>query len=46
LSVCFWLPAQIRTSATGKHNGDAIGWAEHFRRPEIVQMLEAHAGKP
>ena len=26
-----------------KHDGDAIGWAEHFRRPEVVQILKDHA---
>ena len=24
------------------HDGDAIGWAEHFQRPAIVQILEDH----
>jgi hypothetical protein len=24
------------------HNGDAIGWAEYFRQPEIVQILKDH----
>jgi ankyrin repeat protein len=28
-----------------KHDGDAIGWAEFFRQPEIVQILQAHAAK-
>jgi ankyrin repeat protein len=28
-----------------KHDGDAIGWAEHFQRPEIVQILKDHASK-
>ena len=27
-----------------KHDSDAIGWAEFFRRPEIVQVLKAHVG--
>jgi ankyrin repeat protein len=27
-----------------KHDSDAIGWAEFFRRPQIVQMLEAVPG--
>lgn len=26
-----------------KHDSDAIGWAEFFRRSDIVQILEAHA---
>ena len=26
-----------------KHDGDAIGWAAYFRKPEIVQILQAHA---
>jgi ankyrin repeat protein len=26
-----------------KHDGDAIGWAHHFRRPEVVQILKDHA---
>lgn len=25
-----------------KHDGDAIGWADFFRRPEIVQLLKDH----
>ncbi len=29
-----------------KHDGDAIGWADHFRRPAIVQILQAHVAKP
>jgi ankyrin repeat protein len=28
-----------------KHDGDAVGWAEHFRQPEIVQILKDHAAK-
>jgi len=28
-----------------KHDGDAMGWAEFFRRPEIVEMLKAHAAE-
>lgn len=27
-----------------KHDGDAIDWARHFGRPEIVRILEAHGG--
>jgi ankyrin repeat protein len=27
-----------------KHDSDAIGWAEFFRRTDIVQMLEAQTG--
>lgn len=27
------------------HDGDALGWAEHFQQPEIVQILKEHAGK-
>jgi ankyrin repeat protein len=26
-----------------KHDGDAIGWADYFRRPEVVQILKDHA---
>jgi ankyrin repeat protein len=28
-----------------KHDGDAIGWAEFFKQPEIVRILEEHAAK-
>jgi ankyrin repeat protein len=28
-----------------KHDGDAMGWAEHFTRPEIVQILRDHEAK-
>jgi len=28
-----------------KHDGDAVGWANHFRQWEIVQMLAAHLAK-
>lgn len=28
-----------------KHDSDAMGWAEFFQRPDIVQMLKAHAAK-
>ncbi len=28
-----------------KHDSDAIGWADHFERPEIVRILQAHAAK-
>ncbi len=28
------------------HDADAIGWAEFFRRPDIVQIIKAHAMKP
>jgi hypothetical protein len=27
------------------HDADAIGWAEFFRRPDIVQILKAHVMK-
>ncbi len=27
-----------------KHDGDALGWAEHFGRPEIVQLLKGSRG--
>jgi ankyrin repeat protein len=27
-----------------KHDGDAIGWAEHGRQQEVVQILKAQAG--
>jgi len=29
-----------------KHDGDAMGWAEHFERPAIVALLKAHTAKP
>lgn len=35
--------ASIRDS---KHDSDAIGWAEFFRQPHIVSILEEQAGKP
>ena len=25
------------------HDGDAIGWAEHFQQPAVVQILKSHA---
>jgi ankyrin repeat protein len=25
------------------HDSDAIGWAEFFRNPELVRLLEGHA---
>jgi ankyrin repeat protein len=28
-----------------KHDSDAIGWAEFFRQPEIVEILKAHGTK-
>lgn len=28
-----------------KHDSDPIGWAEFFRRPDIVQLLKAEAAK-
>jgi ankyrin repeat protein len=28
-----------------KHDGDARGWAEFFQQPEVVRILEDHAGK-
>jgi hypothetical protein len=28
-----------------KHDGDAIGWAEFFKQPEIVQILKANTAK-
>lgn len=24
------------------HDGDALGWAEHFQQPDVVQILRAH----
>jgi ankyrin repeat protein len=27
-----------------QHDGDAIGWAEHFQQSEIVKILEEHQG--
>jgi ankyrin repeat protein len=27
-----------------KHDGDAVGWAEHFQRPEIVAILRGQSG--
>jgi ankyrin repeat protein len=32
--------ASVRDS---KHDGDPIGWAEHFQQPAIVEILKAHA---
>jgi ankyrin repeat protein len=29
-----------------KHDSDAIGWAEFFKGPEIMEMLESHRPKP
>jgi ankyrin repeat protein len=29
-----------------KHDGDAIGWADHFRQPEIIRILKDHAANP
>jgi len=29
-----------------KHDGDALGWAEHFGRPAIVALLQAQTRKP
>jgi ankyrin repeat protein len=29
-----------------KHDGDAIGWAEHFGRPALRRLLEAHVTNP
>ncbi|MEW5917542.1 MAG: ankyrin repeat domain-containing protein [Gemmatimonadota bacterium] len=26
-----------------KHDGDALGWAEHFQRPEIVALLQSRS---
>lgn len=31
------------TIRDSKHDGDAIGWAEYFRQPEIVQILKDDA---
>lgn len=31
------------SSRDSKHDSDATGWADFFRQPEIVQILEAHA---
>lgn len=25
------------------HDGDALGWAEYFQQPEIVELLTSHA---
>jgi ankyrin repeat protein len=33
------------TIRDSKHDGDALGWAEHFERPEIARMLAAHPGQ-
>ena len=30
----------------GKHDGDAIGWAEHSGQGEVVEILRAHALRP
>lgn len=29
----------------GKHESDAIGWAEHFGRPQLRELLESHAAR-
>ena len=29
-----------------EHDGDALGWAEHFGRLELRRMLLAHSAKP
>jgi ankyrin repeat protein len=34
------------TVRDSKHDGDALGWAEHFGRPEIVQLLRRGRGNP
>jgi ankyrin repeat protein len=26
-----------------KHDSDVVGWAEHFQKPGIIQILKAHA---
>jgi ankyrin repeat protein len=28
-----------------RHDSDAIGWAEFFKRPDVVQILEAHGAR-
>ncbi len=28
------------------HDSDAVGWAEFFKQPNIVQILKEHATKP
>jgi ankyrin repeat protein len=28
----------------GKHDSDAVGWAEHFGRPELAAILASHGG--
>ena len=33
------------TIRDSQHDADAIGWAEFFRRPEIVQILKAHSAQ-
>ena len=32
------------TIRDSEHDGDAMGWAEHFGRAEIVELLRSHAG--
>jgi ankyrin repeat protein len=34
-----------RSIPDSKHFSDALGWAEHFGQPHIVQMLRANPGK-
>ena len=33
--------ARIRDSM---HDGDALGWAEHFQQPAVMRLLETHLG--
>jgi ankyrin repeat protein len=30
----------------GRHDGDAMGWAEHSGQDEVAEILRAHAAKP
>ena len=34
-----------RTIRDSEHDGDAAGWAEHFGRPEMMELLRGHSGR-
>jgi hypothetical protein len=36
---------RARRARDSKHDGDALGWAEFFSKPEIVEILKAHGAK-
>src|SRR5262249_21741178 len=35
-----------RTVRDSFHNGDPVGWAEHFKQPEMVRLLKDSAPEP